>query len=75
MSTTFSDAAGGLTVTPAAILYQLQHEKDNRSAVVTVTTSVFMIAATTAVLLRLISRRIVGLHWRADDYAVVVALV
>lgn len=55
------------------IQYQLAHYQDDRAQEAVVVTMVLAGLATLAVILRLVSRKLVGIRWKADDYLIIVA--
>lgn len=60
---------------PEQLAYQRSHGHEDRRMVLFVSTGIMTGAATIAVILRLISRRVNNTKLRADDYAIIVALV
>ena len=61
--------------TPEEIQYQEEHIHDDRSGNVVTSHAICMAIATTAVLLRLIARRMCKASIQADDWMIIFALV
>ena len=64
-----------MSIDPKELKYQLAHIKDDRSTEGLVTAMVLVSLATIAVILRLWSRKLVGMKLKLDDYLIMVALV
>lgn len=63
-------------ITPQEIEFELVHWNDDRGALVITITTIFIVCATIAVVLRLITRRaIIKIAWQLDDYAITLALI
>ena len=63
------------TIPSAALDYQLLHMNDSRVPEIVASLAVCLPAACIAVVLRLASRRIGKIPWKADDWWLVVGLV
>lgn len=64
-----------MSLSPAAIKYQLLHAQDDRSHEGVVSAMVLASLATVAVILRLWARKIMGAKLKLDDYLIIAALV
>lgn len=60
---------------PAQIKYMEEHRNDDRAPNIVICGSICLATAATAVVLRLMSRRLTGLKLGADDFLIVVSLV
>lgn len=64
------------TLSPSDLDFQLAHWNDDRGPLVITITTIFIVFAMTAVVLRLITRKaIIKISWQVDDYAITVAMV
>lgn len=64
------------TLPPEEIEYEFVHWNDDKGPSVIVVTTIFIVFALSAVVLRLITRKaIVRISWQVDDYAIVAAIV
>lgn len=62
--------------TPQELESELAHWNDDQGSLVITITTIFIVCAITAVLLRLITRRvIIKIAWQLDDYAITLAMV
>ena len=62
-------------IPPAEIESELLHWNDDKGPFVIAITTIFSACAVAAVILRLITRKlVVKIHWQIDDYAMTVAL-
>ena len=64
-----------MAATPEQIEYQLAHRHEDRSGAIIGAITAVTILATTAVILRFMSRRVIRAKIMADDYFTVAALV
>lgn len=64
------------TLTPEDIKFQLTHWDEDRGPLVIAVSTTFIAFATIAVVLRLLTRKLIlKISWQVDDYAITVALV
>lgn len=64
------------TLTPEDVQFQIAHWDDDKGPLVTTITTIFMVFAMIAVVLRLVTRKvIIKISWQVDDYAIIVAMV
>ena len=66
---------GKVVITPESLAHQKLHYYENRTPAVIGGSTLLISLASTAVFLRLLSRRIASAPWRADDYSIIVALI
>ena len=63
-------------ITPQKLEFQLAHWNDDKGSLAIATTTIFTVCAIIAVVLRLITRRvIIKIAWQLDDYAITLAMV
>lgn len=62
-------------LSPSDIQYQLEHSHESRVHVLLVSQIICFVLAVTAVILRLVSRRLIKAPIQSDDYMILMALV
>ena len=64
------------SITPQELEFQLAHWNDDNGSLVITITTIFIVCAIIAVVLRLVTRRVViKIAWQLDDYAITIAMV
>lgn len=63
------------TLSPTEIEYELAHIHDNRAPDLVISAAICIVLAITAVVLRLLARRLSKVRILADDYMIIFALV
>ena len=64
------------SITPQELEFQLAHWSDDNGSLVITITTIFIVCAIIAVVLRLVTRRVViKIAWQLDDYAITIAMV